>query len=125
MTNWGANDRGTGVVNVIKLQLDVNHDGTMDLSFAGPDNTSQAQPFVFWINNDHDEPGTGTNLDRDLSAWGTPPANPPDYLYRAIRCQRNLEDFARLWVCGMPALPPEPGLHGYIEYVAIQRQSRH
>ena len=43
------------VVNVIKLQLDVNHDGTMDLSFAGPDNTFAGPAVcVFWVNNDYD-----------------------------------------------------------------------
>src|SRR5206468_2343500 len=47
-------DRGTGVVHVIKLQLDVNHDGVMDLSFGGPNNTSASGPFVFWLNNDND-----------------------------------------------------------------------
>ena len=62
--------RGTGVVNVIKLQLDVNHDGTMDTSFAGPDNTAGGwdevgdpvalHPYVFWINND---------CDRSKSSW--------------------------------------------------------
>ncbi len=102
-----TNQRGTGVVHVVKLQLDVNHDGTMDLSFAGPDNTSWDRPFVFWINNDHDEPASGSNPDRDLNTWGNPPENPPDYTCGAIRCQRNLEDFARLWICGMPTLPAD------------------
>src|SRR5437016_742237 len=46
--------RGTGIVNVIKLQLDVNHDGIMDLSFGGQDNTSAIRPYVFWVNNDYD-----------------------------------------------------------------------
>lgn len=96
-------------MNVIKLQLDVNHDGTMDLSFGGPDNTSPDRPFVFWVNNDHDEPASGSNPDRDLNNWGVPPPFPPDYTYGAIRCQRNLEDFARLWVCCLPKLPSTSG----------------
>jgi pimeloyl-ACP methyl ester carboxylesterase len=62
-----------------------------------------------WVNNGHTEPGTGGNLDKDLSTWGNPPANPPNCTYGAIRCQRNLENFARLWVCGMPALPLNQG----------------
>ncbi len=45
---------GTGIVNVIELQLDVNHDGNMDLSFSGPDSTSPTRPYVFWVNNDFD-----------------------------------------------------------------------
>ena len=99
------NLQGYCTINVIKLALDVNHDGIMDLSFAGPDNTSRARPFVFWVNNDHDEPGTGGNADQDLPV----PPNRPDYTYGAVRCQRNLEDFARLWVCGLPKLPSNQG----------------
>jgi len=101
--------RGTGVVNVVKLQLDVNHDGTMDPSFAGPDNTSQTRPFAFWVNNDCD--------------WATYPGSPnfdpghdklltlrysdeflKDYLNFNPRSVRDLEDYARLWICGVPAL---------------------
>ena len=95
--------RGTGVVNVIKLALDVNHDGVMDLSFAGPDNTSEQRPFVFWVNNDRDDPGTGGNLDHDVSL--PPNSTNTDYSFGQIRTARNLEDFARLWVCGVPTLP--------------------
>ena len=54
MPDFDTGQRGTGVVNVIKLQLDVDHNGVMDLSFAGPDNTSAARPFTFWVNNDCD-----------------------------------------------------------------------
>jgi hypothetical protein len=100
--------RGTGVVNVIKIQLDVNHDGVMDLSFAGPDNTTQDRPYAFWVNNDHDEPSSD-GYDIEKSTWGQPPLNRLDSTYGAMRCTRNLEDFARLWVCGLPALPPAKG----------------
>src|SRR5438034_11724680 len=47
MPDVDTGQRGTGVVNVIKLQLDVNHDSTMNLSFGGPDNTSKDRPFAF------------------------------------------------------------------------------
>ncbi len=97
--------RGTGVVQVIKLQLDVNHEGQMDLTFGGPDNTSQARPALMFVNNDHDEPASGDQPDRDLDDWGNPPPVLLDYSDGQIRCQRNLEDFARLWICGMPTLP--------------------
>ena len=63
----GTWSRSSGVVNVIKLQLDVNHDGIMDLGFGGPDNTSQARPFVFWINNGYGEPAEGRQPDQTLS----------------------------------------------------------
>ena len=94
--------RGTGVVQVIKLLLDVNHDGVMDLSFAGPDNTSRANPMKFWVNNDND--GTEVGEDNEINS-----ADRPDYQYGKIRSWRNLEDFARLWVCGLPKLPTASG----------------
>ncbi len=105
MPDLDTGARGTGIVHVIKLQLDVNHDGNMELDLTSPDNTSEAVPFRFWVNNDHDEPASGNQPDRDLNDWGNPPPVPLDYNYGQIRCQRNLEDFARLWVCGMPTLP--------------------
>jgi hypothetical protein len=105
MPDIDTGQRGTGIVNVIKLQLDVNHDGAMDLSFAGQDNTSAARSALMWVNNDHDEPASGNQPDRDLNDWGNPPPVPPDYNYGQIRCQRNLEDFARIWICGTPTLP--------------------
>jgi hypothetical protein len=91
-------ERGTCMVHVIKLQLDVNHDGVMDLSFGGPDNTSANRPFVFWVNNDRDL------YEKDLD---TP--NGHNYDDNAINGFRDLEDFARLWVSGLPALPSAQG----------------
>ena len=41
-------------MHIVKLQLDVNHDGAMDLSSDGPDNTSRTSPMMFWANNDCD-----------------------------------------------------------------------
>ncbi|HXT13787.1 MAG TPA: alpha/beta hydrolase [Candidatus Angelobacter sp.] len=123
MPNWGESTSGTGVVNVIKLQLDVNHDGIMDLSFGGPDNTSAASPFVFWVNNDYDRlhdvdctPIIGGNCDSeedDLQIAGSPGTvggNTPDCDYQwssgayAIPCKRDLEDYTRLWMPGIKAL---------------------
>lgn len=106
--------RGTGVVQVIKLQLDVNHDGVMDTSFAGPDNTSPERPFSFWLNNNYDR----SKLDDDDSAYyedDVKVADCPYYLgvnipdsnyrnasgYRVIPTKRDLEDYARLWVSGI------------------------
>ena len=110
MPDIDTGQSSTGVVNVIKLQLDVNHDGIMDLTFGGPDNTSQARPFVFWINNDWDlgdsEPGhdfEGQSKDADDSF---------------INSQRDLEDFSRLWVCGVPALTNE-GFQVTLEWGSI------
>jgi hypothetical protein len=108
MPDIDTGERGTGIVNVIKLQLDVNHDGVMDLTFGGPDNTSAENPFVFWLNNDHDERGATNQLDKDLKVKPAQ-GNLLDYSYGNIRCQRNLEDFARLWIRGLPLLPPSSG----------------
>jgi pimeloyl-ACP methyl ester carboxylesterase len=118
MPDVDTGQRGTGVVNVIKLQLDVNHDGIMDLSFAGPDNTSASQPFVFWINNDFDrlwwDADDSTSYDDSVTA--AQGGNVPDCNYmnsigqRTIPTQRDLEDYARLWVVGVAqaigGLPP-------------------
>jgi hypothetical protein len=102
-----TDSQGTGIVNVIKLQLDVNHDGIMDLSFGGPDNTSQGRPYVFWINNDSDRstsasspPGYDPGHDREV----TFPHPDYDYLNWEPTSIRDLEDYARLWICGVPAL---------------------
>ena len=40
-------EQGTATGYVIKLQLDVNHDGVMDLSYNGPDNASPSSPYTF------------------------------------------------------------------------------
>jgi hypothetical protein len=118
---------GTGIVSVIKLQLDVNHDGTMDLTFAGPDNTSQARPFTFWVNNNYDrftlDADDGVPYDDDVSSTSNDAKSlytgkfTPDYNYtdaagnRTIPCFRDLQDFARLWIFGISTnlltnLPP-------------------
>ena len=97
----------------------------MDLTFSGPDNTSQTRPFTFWCNNNYDRWATTsgvipvgsmayTDLEQDDQLDGTCPATPkvstPDCNYlvplggsswRAIPCTRDLEDFARLWICGI------------------------
>ena len=115
--------QGTCLVYTVSLQLDANHDGTMDLAFNGTDATSQNSPFVFWANNNFDR----WNYDADdninymddvaansYAAWGADangrPIPMPDCSYinyqlipsgRAIPTTRDLEDFARLWVCGI------------------------
>jgi len=99
---------GTGVVNVIKLQLDVDHNGIMDLSFGGPDNTAQARPMWMWVNNDYDADGLYGAPDHDVDAPRFPDYNYTDVIYgngkTCIHSKRDLEDYARLWICGMPAL---------------------
>ncbi|EEF58260.1 Fibronectin type III domain protein [Pedosphaera parvula Ellin514] len=112
-----TNQCGTGVVNVIKLQLDVNHDGVMDQSFAGPDNTSADRPFRFWANNDYDRLhdvdcsfGSCDHVEDDLDPGtdGFPLNSLPDSQFTdprtgrpAIPSLRDLEDYTRLWASGL------------------------
>jgi hypothetical protein len=121
---------GEARVFAIKIGLDVNHDGVMDLSFAGPDNTTAQRPFVFWVNDDYDrlhdvqnwlDQDDLANNDREANSPYTP-APTPDCEYRTagpiaagrriIPSTRDLEDFARLWIDGvtsnlLASLPPD------------------
>ena len=114
---------GQCTVNVIGLSYDANHDGTIDTGFAGSDATSASNPYTFWCNNNYDRLATNTGLwgalftdveqdDQPIAFCPVAPRTPtPDcnysniladgYAYRAIPCTRDLEDFARLWVCGV------------------------
>ena len=104
----------TGIVQVVSLALDANRDGTIDPSFYGADYTSSSKPYVFWCNNNFDryafDTDDGTNYMDDVQAAGcpfTPNTTTPDYDYRdsygnrIIPDTRDLEDFSRLWVCGV------------------------
>lgn len=116
---------GECVVNVIKLQLDVNHDGTMETAWNSPDNTTQNNPFMFWVNNDFDRWHVFKDLNwnlvdeeyddlSDSDPATACPANPghptPDCDYQelqglyAIPSERDLEDYARLWIPGIAEL---------------------
>ena len=53
--------QGTGVVRVVSINTDANHDGTMDFSFTGPDQTSPSRPFRFWVNDNQDSGDYGGN----------------------------------------------------------------
>lgn len=113
MPDLDTNERGTAIVHVVSLNVDANHDGVMDGSFFGPDQTAATKPFTFWVNNDYDRGHTVDFTDweeDDLRTAGcafTPNIPTPDYAYRdaagnpAIPSNRDLEDYARLW---MPSL---------------------
>ncbi len=123
MPDVDTGERGTCTVYCVSLVLDKNHDGTMDLSFNGPDATSPNSPYIFWVNNNYDRWATNTailgllytDIEQDDQKIGFCPAYPgtltPDcnysnvlvngYAYRAIPCTRDLQDFFRLWVCGI------------------------
>ncbi len=105
MPDVDTGERGTCTVNCFSEQVDKNSDGTMDLSFNGPDATSQASPYKIWVNSGHDEPGSNGNLDKDLPV----PPNSTNYTLGEITCQRDLENFFRLWICGVPQFPVGQG----------------
>jgi hypothetical protein len=100
MPDIDTGERGTCTVYSVSLVLDKNHDGKMDGSFNGPDATTQASPMIWWINDDYDYSGASWDLGHDAQ---------PSWYYndgyqQKIDSQRDLEDYARLWICGMPAL---------------------
>jgi len=98
--------QGTCTVSVVSLNVDANHDGTMDLSYFGQDQTSPGKPCVFWCNNnfdrwDNDFPFFTAEQDDQQSA-AQPDCNFSDgYGDRMIPCTRDLEDFTRLWISGV------------------------
>lgn len=115
MPDLDTGARGTCIVHAVSLQLDKNHDGTMDSAWNGPDATSQASPMVAWVNNGHCEAGINGGLDIDKAV---PPAT-TNYLAQQITCQRDLENFFRLWICGVPALAFSNGYSATITCTAI------
>jgi hypothetical protein len=100
-------------VNVIGLNVDANHDGKMDLTFSGQDQTLPSKPYAFWVNNNFDRWHTvdGNDHEQDdlQAAYGYGSSGSylmPDNNYtvggnRVIPCARDLEDFSRLWVSGI------------------------
>jgi len=79
MPDIDTGQQGTGIVRVISLNADANHDGTMDFSYFGPDQTSPSRPFRFWVNDDTDlgdyggdgVPGQGNAADGVVKIQGT------------------------------------------------------
>jgi hypothetical protein len=104
MPDVDTGQRGTNIVYCVSLNVDKNHDGTMDTSFTGPDTTSQASPMDFWINDDCDWSSYANDPGFDKMVQPVNPGFYWDYQYYAPRSIRDLEDYARLWICGVPAL---------------------
>jgi hypothetical protein len=85
-----------------------NHDGVLDLSYAGPDQTSPARPFRFWANDDQDSGDFGGNYgvpgyqpygeaDGNMYSLGFAPAPQPvgaivGHIY-SVHGRRDLVDF--------------------------------
>lgn len=54
MPDIDTEDIGFAGVRVISLNVDANHDGTMDFTYKGPDFVSSYKPFRFWVNDNQD-----------------------------------------------------------------------
>ena len=86
-------EQGTGVVDVISLNVDANHDGTMDLTYGGPDYVSASNPYRFWVNDVNDSGdygGDGIPGGNGLQPDGTVADTDGNYL---IQGSRNLVNF--------------------------------
>lgn len=80
-----------------ELMVDANRDGEM--SFDDPliheaDQTSEERPYRFWLNNDHDEERAVDGDDREQDDYD----GPADFTNPGILCERDLEDWSRLWI---------------------------
>jgi len=100
--------QGTGVVRVVSLNTDANRDGTLDLSYFGPDQTSPSRPFRFWVNDNDDSgddggdgvPGQGAVADgvrlTPISVLtyygGFGSGSTPQFVYQ-VQGRRDLVDF--------------------------------
>lgn len=98
---------GECMVHVISLNVDANHDGEMDRTLTGLDQTSENKPFEFWVNNDNDV------FERDSD---TAHAGFKDYDDDVVGSERDLEDFARLWISGLPAMPAGQGFAAVLKW---------
>jgi hypothetical protein len=114
MPDADSGEQGFCQVSCFSLQLDKNHDGVMDTTFSVPDTTSASSPFVFWANNNFDrfaeDADDETFYDDDVEPTGdyyTENAVVADCNFldggghRVIPTVRDLQDFARLWICGL------------------------
>jgi len=110
--------RGTCTVYCVSMNVDANHDGNMDLSFNGPDATSQASPDKVWVNNGYILPGSNGNLDQDKPLPLNDP-NSANSAYGTITCQRDLENFFRLWICGLPSAISNQNYYATLTCTAI------
>ena len=95
MPDINTGSQGTGVVRVISLCADANHDGIMDTSYAGPDFVSASKPLRFWCANDNNVGDYGGNgVPGELSGFksdvGFFNQGAPD---RTVQGRKDLEDF--------------------------------
>ena len=108
MTNWGVNERGTGIVHVVALATDVNRDGVIDPSLFGPDYTSPDYPFRFWVNDCND-----SGDDQGSGIPGQGDGGTGLFLYQSsgsVSGTRALVNFFPVQVCIQSLLKAVPSL---------------
>ena len=118
MPNWNDSMQRTALVQVVSLNVDANHDGTMDFSFGGPDQTSPANPYRFWINDNHD---WGDDVGDGIPETpGEPDAAPGRGGY--INGTRDLVDFFPVCINIQSLLQSQPSLTN-LSFVLTQADS--
>lgn len=110
-----ADSFGAFIDNVIllpgEMMVDGNRDGEMsftDATIHGKDGTTAQKPYRFWLNNDHDEERTVDGSDREQDDY----LGSPDFNNERMVCERDLEDWSRLWISfkGIVGLIKSPGV---------------
>jgi hypothetical protein len=81
-------------LQLARIAVDANRDG--DITFDAQDQTTAAQPYRFWVNNDHD--GYCTLTDESTVQDDLDPSTGSDADNVIIACTRDLEDYTRLWI---------------------------
>lgn len=111
VANAALYDEG-GVILLIpnELMVDANNDGKMSFINAAvhnKDKTRKHAPYQFWVNDDRDEG------DDDVQVEGL-----VDWTKDVINQERDLEDFARLWISfkGLTDLVKSPDVHLQLEW---------
>ncbi|HVM46917.1 MAG TPA: LamG-like jellyroll fold domain-containing protein [Candidatus Acidoferrum sp.] len=108
MTNWGVNERGTGILYVVSLATDLNRDGVIDPTFFGPDQTTPDHPFRFWVNDFND-----SGDDQGSGIPGQGDGGTGLFLFQAnaaIYGTRSLVNFFPVQVCIQSLLNRVPSL---------------
>jgi len=95
MPDIDTGQRGTAIVQVVAINVDNNHDGTMDFSFNGPDSVSADRPFRFWVNDDNDSGDTGGD---DIPGKPASFFRTPNGLDGEINGPRDLVDFFPIYL---------------------------
>ncbi len=106
----GTTNIGQLVVHSLALLLDSNHDGAMGTNVAYADWTT---PFRHWVNDDADDGWVDTE---PIESGRDAKPDAQTQNLQTIGSTRDLEDFARLWISGVPTLPANQGYSVNLEW---------